>query len=74
MCVCVNYIVTLKIFFFFHFIATPVAYGRSWARDRILASAATCADLAIAGAMPDPLIHCAGLGIEPAPPQPPEFR
>ena len=42
----------IKLFFFlFFFLATPIAYGNSQARDRIWASAVTCAT---AVAMPDP--------------------
>ena len=43
-----------------------MAYGCSQARDWIWATAVTYAALV---AMPDPLIHCIQLGIEPAPPQ-----
>ena len=49
--------------------ATPTAYGSSWAKDQIWATAAT---YATAMATQDPLTHCARLGIEPVPPQWPE--
>ena len=45
------------------------AYGSSWARDWIPAAVAT---YAAAVATPDPLTHCARLGIQSAPPQGPE--
>ena len=48
----------LFFFFFFNFMATPTAYGSSWARDWIWATAL---------AAPDPLAYCTVLGIEPAP-------
>ena len=56
----------LSVFFFsfFNFMAAIIAYIRSWARDWIQTTAA---------AMLDPLTHCAGLGIEPAPLQPHEL-
>ena len=44
--------------------AAPTAYGGSQARDRIRATAAA---YTTAAAMPDPLAHRAGLGIEPMP-------
>ena len=46
---------SLSILFYF-FMATPTAYGNSWARDWILAMAMNYSR--------DPLAHCAGLGIE----------
>jgi len=52
--------------FFLNFMATVAAFGSSWARDWIQATVAT---YTTAMATPDPLIHCTGLGIEPAPPQ-----
>ena len=58
-------IVTIYIYILF-FMAAPRAYGSSWARDGIQASAVT---QATAVAMPDPLTHCTGSGIEPVPPQ-----
>ena len=42
------------------FLATPTAYGSPWARDRIGATAATCAT---AVAMPDPEPPVLGLGL-----------
>ena len=51
--------VSMKTFFF---MAPPTAYRISWARDWIPA---------VAVATLDPLIHCPGLGIEPAPLQRP---
>ena len=51
-------------FILFYFMATPMAYGSSPARDQIQASALTDGT---AAATPDPLTHCAGLGIKPAP-------
>ena len=50
--------------------AATRAYGSSWARYEILASALT---YATAAAMPDPLTHCAGLGIKPVPLQQPKL-
>lgn len=44
--------------------ATLEAYGSSWARDWIWASAV---GFITAEATPDPLIHCAEPGIEPTP-------
>ena len=63
------------IFFFsfclFMFLTTaPKAYGSSWAKDRIRATAVTCAT---AAAILDPLTHCAEPGIELASPQQPEW-
>ena len=55
--------------FLFNFMAAPVAYGSSQARDQILATAVTYAATV---ATPDPLTYCAGSGIEPAPPQQPK--
>ena len=37
--------------------AATAAYGNFWARDQMRSAAV---------AMPDPLTHCTGLGIEPA--------
>ena len=53
-------------FLIFSFSAAPAAHGISWARDRIQAAAAT---YTTAAATLDPLSHCTGLGIKPAPPQ-----
>ena len=47
-------------FSFFFFLATPMAYGSSWARDQTQT---------VATAVPDPLSHYARPGIEPALPQ-----
>ena len=47
-------------FFFFFLMAALVAYGSSWARDWIQAIVAT---YTTAAAMPDPLIHCGGWGL-----------
>ena len=47
--------------------ATPMAYGSSWARDQIRGAPHSPV------ATPDPLVHCTWLGIKPAPPQPPEL-
>ena len=49
--------------------AAPAAYGSSWTRDCIGATAGTSP---AAAATLDPLIHCARLGIEPSLPQQPE--
>ena len=46
-----------------------MAYGSSWARDGIHATAVT---YSAAIAMWDPLTHCKVLAIKPTPPQPPE--
>ena len=54
----------------FFFLATPTACGSSWARDWIQAAAAIRATV---GTTPDPLTHCAGLGIKPAPLQWPQL-
>lgn len=43
--------------------AESLAYGSSWAKDLITATATT---------MPDSLTHCPQLGIETMPPQQPE--
>ena len=51
--------ITIKFFFFL--MATPVAYGSSWARDQIQA---TTADLCCSCTMLDPVNHCAGQGME----------
>ena len=51
-------------FFFFSFMAAPMACGSSQARDQIQATAAI---YTTARATLDPLTHCAGLGIEPMP-------
>lgn len=51
-----------KLIFFLIF-WLPLGIGSSWARDRIRATVVTYTE---ALAMPDPLSHCAGLGIESA--------
>ena len=52
-------------FYLFIFLALLKAYGSSQARDGIQATAAT---YTTAAATPDPLTHCTGQGIKPAPP------
>ena len=54
------------VFLFVCFMATPVAYGSSQARDCIPATAET---YAVAVATLDPLTHGAWPGMEPVPPQ-----
>ena len=52
------------------------AFESSWARDWIQATyttAVAAATYTTAVAVPDPLTHCTGLGIEPAPLQWPEL-
>ena len=58
-------LLSLSLLLFF-LMAVPAAYGSSWVRDRIPATAVTCTTVT---AMLDPLTHCAGLGIELSPPQ-----
>ena len=53
----------------FFFMATPMAYGSSLARDWIQAASVT---YATAVAIPVPLTHCTGLRIKPVPLQWPE--
>ena len=53
----------------FFLIATPSAYGRSWAREWIWATAVNCATVV---ATPNLVTYCAGSGIEPMSPQWPE--
>ena len=48
-------------FFFFSFFSHPAAYGVPKARDEIQATVVT---YGTAAAMPDPLTHSAGPGIE----------
>ena len=50
--------------FFFFFMAAPIAYGSSQAKEYIRATAAIYAG---AAATPDPLTYCTRLGIEPVP-------
>ena len=56
----------LLCFGFYFFRAAAMAYGSSWARAWIWATALTSAT---AAAALDPLTYCARLGIEPVPPQ-----
>ena len=58
-----------KSFSFFLLMAAPVVYGSSRARGGIRDTAVVYATAVI---MPDPLTHCAWLGIELAPLQGPE--
>lgn len=58
-----NFNLTLALFSFFFF-GCPVAYGNSWARDRISATAVTCTT---AAATQDLLTHCTSLGIKSTP-------
>ena len=67
---CNLYILRLKIEPHFFNMVAPMAYRSSWARDQIQAAAATYAAPA---ATLDMLTHCAGLGIEPVPPEQPEL-
>ena len=76
MCVCVCVCVcqgvlerrslSRKSFDSFYLKAASLAYGSSWAGDRIRVTAET---YAAAMATPDPLTHCARLGIETVSPQ-----
>ena len=65
------FIISIAIFFALSSFLAAASFinGNSQARDWIWATAVTYATEA---AMPDPLIHYAGLGIEPSPPQWPE--
>ena len=57
-------------FCIYNFWAVPTVLESSWGRDQIQATAET---YTAAVSMPDFLTHCAGLGIEPAPPQQPKL-
>ena len=57
-------------FIFIFFMATPVAYGSSWARDWIWTTAAI---YTAAVATSDPLTHCTGWEIIPSPLQRPKL-
>ena len=61
---------TSRCILFVYLVAAPRAYRSSWARDWIWAPVVI---YSTAVATPDPLIHHAGPGIEPAPPQQPEM-